>query len=80
MSKKHKKHKKKNKKKQGIAKRIKTQVREIRTEATIQAMKSAQKATSGGGLSLGAGILQLWRNYIDAIDRVVKEIKRSRKK
>ena len=58
------------KKKKSVSERAKSQVREIRNEATIQATQSA----SAGGMA------QLWRNYVDAIDRVVKEFKRSRKK
>lgn len=62
MSKKHK-HK-------SILGKVKSQVRSIRNEATIQAAQSA----SAGGMG------QLWKNYFDAIDKAVKEFKQARKK
>jgi len=53
-----------------ILDKAKNQARSIRNEATIQ----AGQAASAGGMG------QLWKNYIDAIDKAVREFKQSRKK
>ena len=54
------------KKHKGIIEKAKSEVRSIRNEAMVQ----AGTATS---------ISQIWKNYMDTIDRVVKEWKHSRK-
>lgn len=55
------------KKKQSIMQKVKAEARSIRNEATIQATEAS---------SIG----QLWKNYMDAIDRAVKEFKEARRK
>lgn len=61
------KHKKEHKKEhKGMMQKVKAEARSIRNEATIQ----ATQASSFG---------QLWKNYIDAINRAVDEWKQARR-